>query len=923
MAVTVAGVSAKPTRLLLICCHLEAHTHRLKKRNSNVRYILSSLHLKPPASKRGLSQTLLSSFLPSHTSPLRVGRSRSRVRSSTALGVFETTPLAPGAATASMHAGPAMPTLHTRGKSLPAHSGVFASAAESSWQQPMHASHAIHGDGGAGGVGESSETFWDMPASIRDQHSRAMLHCGLSMHDVHASQSAVRLSTVAVQGSPAQNMHGSHARTDRSRRSASWPESSFAGMVTATPPPSNPPATPLRPQSPVFASMISREASGLASPMHVGSTPVARGARNEEGLLRSVSKADTIVESLQQWERGRARGGSSGGALLDGGGRIRSSARRSSNVSSGAESHTGPFRNQFSASGASTPEGFKSRMHHMHEQQRMHQGNVTSTVANSNESVGGLGDTEGHEQMHVPRASPRWHERGAPVATGTASPRLSQRLQASPGKLASKGVRTLMRQVSRSADDLKQTFRNVRAYVDGSAYSPYTNKENPDRSSPHMQDRNALQSMKGHSSGTSTPVATPPHSRLPSMDGSSATDSCGLVDSPVKVYSIKEFHYPDSAEVHPREKKKSRVKRIKSLDLRAVNSHHHSDVPTPKLGIQKTQATGSAHSPAPMHAQHAMPKSAAPPRPPSGRLSASPSKIKRGHSNQDNSAHMQPMHAANAPSSPASAPLPVQSTADGHDDVISPAYIPAHPMSREEQSSRKNVPHTHGVCEGNEGVHRGSIASACSSMHVCSPSDSGTGSHQNSPCDLQENDVDSPFENHVQDSGVLEASAHIHVRRQKSRSTGAVCESGHLHDRDAYRSDLFRVMRTDSRLRSTLAANSDSASQHAAHSMCSSSSIDIANDVIMAPVPMLSGEGSSENILVASRRDFVTTQSSVRASDCDRQTSGLSDVFTVPLGSTARCELSELPRLKRLKTLRKCCACTELQPIHQSCHSYC
>jgi hypothetical protein len=98
-----AEATGRPTRFLAICCHLEAHTHKMNRRNRNAQHILSALHLQPPPGPRGLSQTRFSSFFPSYTSPLR-GRSRSRAPS-------------PGLA---LDACPPLPEAgHTRGHSLP------------------------------------------------------------------------------------------------------------------------------------------------------------------------------------------------------------------------------------------------------------------------------------------------------------------------------------------------------------------------------------------------------------------------------------------------------------------------------------------------------------------------------------------------------------------------------------------------------------------------------------------------------------------------------------------------------------------------------------------------------------------------------------------------------------------------------------
>lgn len=106
--------TGRPTRFLAICCHLEAHTHKVERRNRNARHILSALHLQPPPGPRGLSQTRFSSFFPSYSSPLR-GRSRSRA-ASPAPSVDATTPPLPHG------------TGHARGRSLPPHAGAWVAA---------------------------------------------------------------------------------------------------------------------------------------------------------------------------------------------------------------------------------------------------------------------------------------------------------------------------------------------------------------------------------------------------------------------------------------------------------------------------------------------------------------------------------------------------------------------------------------------------------------------------------------------------------------------------------------------------------------------------------------------------------------------------------------------------------------------------
>jgi hypothetical protein len=104
---TVCASTGLPTRFLAICCHLEAHTHKLHKRNANARHILYALHLQPPPSPQGLTQTVFSSFFPSLSSPLR-GRSRRRA-------------LSPGPSGELACASPPPPLVseRSRGQSLP------------------------------------------------------------------------------------------------------------------------------------------------------------------------------------------------------------------------------------------------------------------------------------------------------------------------------------------------------------------------------------------------------------------------------------------------------------------------------------------------------------------------------------------------------------------------------------------------------------------------------------------------------------------------------------------------------------------------------------------------------------------------------------------------------------------------------------
>eukprot|EP00892_Ulva_mutabilis_P006122 jgi/Ulvmu1/3882/UM018_0103.1 len=177
---TAADETAEPTRVLLLCCHLEAHSHRLQRRNANMRHILSTLHLKPPRSRRGLSQTLLTSFLPSHMSPLR---GRSRTRASAADSQYLT-------ATSS----------HARGHSLPANTPAF---------NPHGGWPAIKPQPGA-------------PAEVRGvaegrQHMRAQ-----SLHGLRSPRITAEASDGALDG-PQDSW--------RTRRSASLPSGSLQGAV--------------------------------------------------------------------------------------------------------------------------------------------------------------------------------------------------------------------------------------------------------------------------------------------------------------------------------------------------------------------------------------------------------------------------------------------------------------------------------------------------------------------------------------------------------------------------------------------------------------------------------------------------------------------------------------------------------------------
>lgn len=900
VAVTVAGVSARPTRMLLICCHLEAHAHRLQKRNSNVRHILSSLHLQPPASKRGLSQTLLSSFLPSHTSPLRIGRSRSHVRASViggggvgVSGVGGDPPFLAGTWGAA--------AAHTRGRSLPSHAPVFSST--------VAPPHHCEPDLLSRGLGESSEIYSERSHQFPpNNNTQSLVNFSPAMH--HGQDGAVRLSTVVMHGSPAHGKHASNSRTcaQHSRRSVSWPESSFSCMATTNPtspyPHGGPYQSPQQPRSPMLSTIgsLERPRSALASPMHAGSTPVARGGRSNS-LARSTSHAGTIVESLQQWDRGR---GSGAGDHRDSERGSLSTSKRNS-TSLHRFGSVGPLRKQFSASGASTPEkrpdsGLGAHMH-------------THTHANANASLPSpdarmqRGEEEYLREScavdasmhgaHACTSSPMLKERpGTPkkrAAGGGASPVSQQRLQGSPGQLASRGVRTLLRQVSRSADDLKQTFRNVRALVEGGSGNNTNNShinsnnnssrgEKPNLSSStashsHSAGKHApFMHGRGYGSGTSisTPVATPAHSRRASRDDSSIADSSELAASPVKVHVIPESCTPEPSDSARAPKATSilRENPIKSLDLRAMPLQLHQDIPTPKLG-SSSRSKSFASAAATMHEQDAstqVHRPVVPPRLPSGRLSPLPSlstTAQKGSGFTD----------IDEPHASVSAPLP--DVASGEPTQQPRHYFkrspPSHPLPASGKIPKKPVC-PQGVSEGVEGGYRDDIASVCSSMHICSPLDSENPSETSES--LQRANTLPQQDHDISKVPYIRYS--MHLRREKSRSLGAVCESD-MHEQDLYRSDSYRGMHTMNRHRYHALASSAPSSRHGADSVRSSDSMDIMHDVVMAPVLM--AEGSGVNVSEGSRMEG----SGMEVAEWGRQISGMSDVFTIPTGVCHRC----------------------------------
>lgn len=179
-----ADVAAEPTRVLLLCCHLEAHSHRLQRRNANLRHILSTLHLKPPRSRRGLSQTLLTSFLPSHMSPLR-GRSRTRASATDSQYLTSTSG-------------------HMRGHSLPANTPAFNPSA--AWQ-PMRPS------GGAPGAGLRGIAEGKAPGTR--QHARTQ-----SLQSLRTPRSARDASDPVM------------APDEHSRRSASLPSGAMPHVAS-------------------------------------------------------------------------------------------------------------------------------------------------------------------------------------------------------------------------------------------------------------------------------------------------------------------------------------------------------------------------------------------------------------------------------------------------------------------------------------------------------------------------------------------------------------------------------------------------------------------------------------------------------------------------------------------------------------------
>lgn len=182
------GGAAEPTRVLLLCCHLEAHSHRLQRRNANLRHILSTLHLKPPRSRRGLSQTLLTSFLPSHMSPLR-GRSRTRASTADPRGLMSTSG-------------------HARGHSLPANTLAFMP------QDGWPAAQRQH-DAGLHGIAEAT-------ADGAGQHTRSQ--------SVHGLTSPRDPDTCVAEGAVRED-GGVCGR--QSRRSASLPSGSMASLIAS------------------------------------------------------------------------------------------------------------------------------------------------------------------------------------------------------------------------------------------------------------------------------------------------------------------------------------------------------------------------------------------------------------------------------------------------------------------------------------------------------------------------------------------------------------------------------------------------------------------------------------------------------------------------------------------------------------------
>ena len=445
------------------------------------------------------------------------------------------------------------------------------------------------------------------------------------------------------------------------------------------------------------------------------------------------------------------------------------------------------------------------------------------------------------------------------------------RPQGSSSQIASHGVRTLVQQLSRSADDLKQSFRHVRAIVEGGTSSrvphacahgsaPIAGSDSvggvrPDRSSSTamvQMDRHAP-FMHDHGSSNSTPVGTPPRSHRTSVDVSSPGCSGGLVDSPVGVHEVQESATPEPP--GPVKATKTTVELrenpARSLDLRAFSLQRHQDVPTPKLGSSRPQKSTHACDVVAVHQQsaskHAQ-RSAVPPLLPSGRLSP-PLALHKVHQ-KDQSACVHDL--SESPAS-VSAPLPAGATDDSttrHFRHYFRVPLP-HPGV-----AQKRTAGSQGVCEGTQRGHRDDITSVCSSMHVGSPSDSDTPSDTSHGC---------------------------MVLQHKSRSLGAVCESD-THEKDVYRSDSYRGMHMVSRHRYLTGASSGVSSRQdvaSVHSMRSSGSADIMHDVIMAPVLVRGPNSDTLNIPHSS--DMPLSDEEV--AEWGRQTSGLSDVFTMPAGN--------------------------------------
>ena len=112
---------------------------------------------------------------------------------------------------------------------------------------------------------------------------------------------------------------------------------------------------------------------------------------------------------------------------------------------------------------------------------------------------------------------------------------------------------------------------------------------------------------------------------------------------------------------------------------------------------------------------------------------------------------------------------------------------------------------------------------------------------------------------------------------------GAVCESD-MHENHVYRSDSYGGMHTISRHRYNSGASSGAPSRNgagSAHCMRSSDSMDIMHDVVMAHVPVRGPSIDINNLLDSS--DAPLSEEEV--AEWGRQTSGLSDVFTMPAGA--------------------------------------